>query len=55
MNNSQLVMGLAASVLAFVSVVVLKANGHQNALSAVLVAAFVAGIAVVTVVAAEGW
>lgn len=55
MNKSQLVMGLAGSVLASVSVVVLKTNGHQNALSAVLVAAFVAGIAVVTVVVAEEW
>ena len=54
MNKSRLAMGLAGLVVAFVSVVVLKANGHQNAPSAVLVAALVAGIAVATI-AAKGW
>jgi len=54
MTKSGLAMGLAGSVVAFVSVVVLKANGHQNAPSAVLVAALIAGIAVATVVA-KGW
>lgn len=48
-------MGLAGFVLAFVSVVVLTANGHQNATGAVLVAALVAGIAVATFVVAEEW
>ena len=48
-------MGLTGSVMVLVSVVMLKANGHQNALSAALVAALVAGIAVATVVVAKGW
>lgn len=55
MNKSRLAMALAVCVVAFVSVVVLKANGHQNAPSAVLVAALVAGIAVATLVVAESW
>jgi hypothetical protein len=54
MNKSRLAMGLAGFLVAFVAVVVLKTNGHQNAPSAVFVAALVAGIAVATV-AAKGW
>jgi len=54
MNKSRLATGLAGFVVAFVSVVVLKANGHQNAPSAALVAALDAGIAVATLVVAKG-
>lgn len=47
-------MGLAASVVAFVSAVLLNANGQENAPSAVLAAAFVSGIAVATIGVAKG-
>jgi len=44
-------MGLAGFVVAFVSVVALKSNGHQNAVVVVLGAALFSGIVVAVIVA----
>ena len=54
-SRSRLAMELAGFAVAFVSVVVLRAIGFQNAPFVVLAAALTAGIAVAMIILANGW